>query len=53
MRELGNFNNPLPSVAYLGFHKGSLPPNTAKRSGGALPQRVQAEPGRQTVSGAF
>ena len=31
------------------------PPNTASGSGGALelPQRVRAEPGRQTVSGAF
>jgi len=34
---------------------GPQPPNTARGSGGALklPQRVRAEPGRQTVSGAF
>jgi len=39
---------PLPS-------RGPLPPNTASGSGGALklPQRVQAEPGRQAVSSVF
>ena len=39
---------PLPSLA-------PLPPNTAKGYGGALklPQRIRAERGRQTVSGAF
>ena len=49
------FLSPLPPYPSFPFPGGPFPLVAARGSGGALklPQRVRAEPGRQTYSGAF